>query len=59
VFSASNDESIRVWNRNADCIQILEHNGGISCLTVLGNYLISGGNECSIQVTFFMLTLDF
>ena len=51
LCSGSGDHTIRVWNANGDCVNILKgHTGTVYCMTVWNNQLCSCSFDKSIRI---------
>jgi len=51
IISGSNDNSIRVWDYDGNCIYILHgHSDYINCISMMNGFLISGSDDKSVRI---------
>jgi WD40 repeat protein len=51
LCSGAEDTTIRVWNENGDCVNILKgHINSVYCITVWNNHLCSGSADRSVRI---------
>lgn len=52
LISASRDSTVRIWNEAlpaSDCFVLRGHSSAVLCMTLVGQYLYTGSDDCLIK----------